>query len=84
MKLIQYVGYKPAKADTVARTGLTWTPGQVHVVADEAAAKLLGFPSVWKEAPHEKAEAEAEAEAEAVLNIVPVKKLRPLRTVNAK
>jgi hypothetical protein len=80
MKLIQYVGYKPAKADTVARTGLTWTPGQVHVVADEAAAKLLGFPSVWKEAPHEK----AEAEAEAVLNIVPVKKLRPLRTVNAK
>jgi hypothetical protein len=79
MKLIQYVGGKPRKTDTVARTGLTWTPGQVHAVTDEVAKRLLGFPSVWKEALHEK----AEAEAETVLKPAPVKKIRPLRAVNA-
>jgi hypothetical protein len=49
MKLIQYIGKKPSKADTIARTGLNWTPGQVHPVADDAALKLLGFPTVWSE-----------------------------------
>lgn len=50
MKMIQYVGIKPLKKDTVARTGLIWAPGQVHPVPDDAALKLLGFSSVWKEA----------------------------------
>lgn len=50
-KLIQYVGTKPAgKTDNVAGTGLRWdAPGEIHEVADEAAAKLLKHPDVWRE-----------------------------------
>lgn len=70
MKLIQYVGTKSSKADTVARTGLLWGPGQVHAVTDEAARKLLAHPSVWQEVPpkditDEKANPETHAEAQA-------------------
>jgi hypothetical protein len=49
MKRVRYIGRKPLKADTVARTGLTWTPGQVRDVDDAPAARLLGYPSVWVE-----------------------------------
>lgn len=60
MKLIQYVGHRDSKTDNVARTGLVWTQGQVHPVTDEAAKKLLGFPSLWIEVPpHEETKAEA-------------------------
>lgn len=63
MKMIQYHGPKPLKRDNVARTGLVWTPGQVHFVPDEAAQKLLAYPSIWKEIPHEEANDQTEAEA---------------------
>lgn len=59
MKSIQYHGPKVSKRDNVARTGLVWTPGQVHFVPDEAAQKLLAYPSIWKEIPHEEIQAEA-------------------------
>lgn len=49
MKLIKYIGEKKLKRDTVAGTGLTWTPGQVQEVDNAAAAFLLKYPSVWEE-----------------------------------
>lgn len=49
MKYIRYIGDKPRKHDTVARTGLVWRPGQVREVADDAAERLLRYPSVWVE-----------------------------------
>jgi hypothetical protein len=67
MTLVQYIGKKASKADNVARTGLTWTQGQVHPVTDEVAKKLLAYSTVWKEAPSE----EVKAEAKAVLKTRP-------------
>ena len=67
MKLVQYIGKKASKADNVARTGLIWTQGQVHPVTDEAALRLLAFPSVWSETHAQEVQTEAP----------PVKKLRP-------
>jgi hypothetical protein len=50
--LIVYVGGKPSKADNVAGTGLVWSPGQSHEVADPlACAKLLRHTGVWMQAP---------------------------------
>lgn len=72
MKLIQYIGNKLTKTDNIARTGLVWSQGQVHPVTDEAAKKLLAFPTVWIEATHEKAQ-QAEAEAPSVLRLRPRK-----------
>ena len=78
MKLIQYHGPKPRKRDNVARTGLTWTPGQVHPVADDVAAKLLAYSSIWREVTDE--EAHPETKAEARIGKTPsVLKLRPLK-----
>lgn len=45
---IQYVGKKPSRPDTVAGTGLIWTPGQVHAVEEDAALKLLKHPDIWE------------------------------------
>jgi len=68
MKLVQYIGNKVAKTDNVARTGLVWTQGGVHPVTDEAALKLLAYPTVWKEVRHEEAKTGArETEAPPVL-----------------
>lgn len=45
---IAYIGTKPNKADNVAGTGLSWTPGQVHEVENpEACKKLLAHSCVW-------------------------------------
>lgn len=44
---VQYIGQKASKEDNVAGTGLSWAPGQVHVVDIIAAGKLLKHPSVW-------------------------------------
>ena len=59
---VAYIGPKVVKHDNVAGTGLKWAPGQVHVVSEEAAAKLLCHPTMW-----EKVDEETKAEAEAVL-----------------
>lgn len=75
MKLIQYVGTRTTKTDNVAGTGLTWTPEQVHPVSDDAAVKLLGYPSVWQEA---KAEPVVEVVAPAAW---PRQRARPLKQV---
>jgi hypothetical protein len=51
MKHIVYIGHKPLKADSVAKTGLTWQRGEVHEVDDdEKATKLLEHPHVWADA----------------------------------
>lgn len=48
---VVYVGLKEVKSDNVAQTGLIWTRGQVHEIADDAkAAKLLEHPLIWKDA----------------------------------
>jgi len=46
---IQYVGKKAQKTDNVAGTGLTWTPGQVHIVPPLVAQKLARFADIWRE-----------------------------------
>jgi hypothetical protein len=57
---IKYVGHKDRKVDNVAWTGLTWTPGQVHTVANvETCQKLLKHSDCW--ALDDTAEREAEA-----------------------
>lgn len=70
MKLVQYIGNKSTKTDNIARTGLVWSQGQVHPVTDEAAQKLLAYPTVWIEATHEK---DQQAEAPPVLRLRPRK-----------
>ena len=51
MTRIVYIGKKEFKADSVAKTGLTWTRGEIHEVEDEAkAAKLLEHSQVWADA----------------------------------
>lgn len=47
MKAITYVGKKSSRSDSVAETGLVWKPGQVHVVTDAVAEKLLKHADVW-------------------------------------
>lgn len=75
MKMIQYHGPKPLKRDNVARTGLTWAPGQVHPVVDEAARKLLAYSSIWREVSSDE-----ETQAEAGVGKTPsVLKMRPLK-----
>lgn len=44
---IGYCGKKPERADTVAGTGLVWTPDTVHEVPAAAAARLLNHPDIW-------------------------------------
>ncbi len=44
---IFYIGRKPVVRDPVAGTGLSWTPGQSHMVEDGAASKLLAHRDVW-------------------------------------
>lgn len=49
-KLIQYVGKKLRKRDTVAGTGTIWSGnGDVQRVEHGAAVKLLEHPDVWQE-----------------------------------
>jgi len=49
---IEYVGKKPNKVDNIANTGLTWTPGQIHIVPPLVALKLLvpDYADIWREA----------------------------------
>lgn len=50
-KLIQYVGNKPRKKDTVAGTGTIWSgKGDIQRVEHGPAVKLLEHPAVWQEA----------------------------------
>jgi len=50
-KRIVYIGRKGMKADNVAQTGLTWTPGEIHEVPDaKKADKLLEYSNVWADA----------------------------------
>lgn len=50
-KMIQYIGNKPRKKDTVAGTGTIWSgPGDVQLVEHGPAVKLLEHPDVWQEA----------------------------------
>lgn len=44
---IAYVGKKPERTDTVAGTGLVWTPDTQHDVSEAVAAKLLEHPDIW-------------------------------------
>ena len=61
---IEYVGTKAQRADTVAGTGLVWIgAGDIHEVADDAAAKLLKHPDIWREAAAEVAPAEDKQDA---------------------
>lgn len=55
MKAIQYIGKKPQRSDSVADTGLVWAPGQVHIVTDAVAERLLAHPDVWASVPIEAA-----------------------------
>ena len=59
MKAIKYVGKKPQRSDSVADTGLVWKAGQVHVVTDAVASRLLQHPDCWAEVQLETAVAEA-------------------------
>ncbi len=55
MPIIEYVGNKPRKEDTVAGTGLIWNgKGDTHVVGKREAAMLLKHPDVWAEVEAEK------------------------------
>lgn len=46
--IVEYVGLKAQRADTVAGTGLTWVgKGDRHPVPVEAWAKLAKHPDVW-------------------------------------
>lgn len=50
MKIV-YIGHKDQKGDNLAGTGLVWTRGEVHEVADEKkAAKLIEHKLVWANA----------------------------------
>lgn len=50
MKIV-YIGHKEVKGDNVAQTGLIWTRGQVHDVADaKKAATLLEHKLIWANA----------------------------------
>lgn len=62
--MIRYVGTKPRCHDSVADTGLTWTPGQVHAVPLAAAYKLLKHADVWARDDSEQVEP---AEVDAAL-----------------
>lgn len=56
MKIV-YVGLKEMKADNIAGTGLTWTRGEVHEIADEKkCAKLLEHPTIWADVTGKNAE----------------------------
>lgn len=55
MKAIKYVGKKTSRTDSVADTGLVWKQGQVHVVTDAVAERLLAHPDVWAESSLEEA-----------------------------
>lgn len=51
MRKIVYIGLKPLKVDNIAKTGLSWTPGQIQEVEDlEKAEKLLEYGNVWADA----------------------------------
>lgn len=68
---IRYVGSKPRRTDSVARTGLVWGPGEVHEVPAHAAQLLLRHPDVWAiegggRAPAVFEEPETDEEREAI------------------
>lgn len=68
MKIV-YVGLKEIKADNVAGTGLTWTRGEVHEVADEKkCAKLLEHSMIW-------ANASGKSEPEIASMLIPAPKV---------
>ena len=75
MRKIVYIGSKAAKFDNVAKTGLSWTRGQVQEVEDDLKAEmLLGHPHVWQAAEKEyklAPEIAAVPEPEPRVNIVP-------------
>jgi hypothetical protein len=48
MIAIKYVGQKAQRADTVAGTGLVWKKGEIHVVPDAVAPKLLAHADIWR------------------------------------
>ena len=48
-KLVQYVGNKPQKRDTVCGSGHIWAPGEVIEVEISIANRLLRFADVWQE-----------------------------------
>lgn len=75
---IQYVGKKPQRSDSVADTGLVWTPGQVHVVTDSVAERLLAHPDVWAKVSIEDAiETAGKKPAKDVTDAKPKKKSTP-------
>lgn len=55
MKAIRYIGKKASRSDSMADTGLTWAQGQVHVVTDQAAERLLAHKDIFVEVPIEEA-----------------------------
>ncbi len=55
MKAIRYIGKKPSRSDSMADTGPTWKQGQVHVVTDQAAERLLAHKDIFAEVPIEDA-----------------------------
>lgn len=55
MKAIKYIGKKARRSDSMADTGLTWAQGQVHVVTDQAAERLLPHKDIFVEVPIEEA-----------------------------
>ena len=76
MKRIVYVGAKEQKGDNIAQTGLHWSRGQIHEVADDKKADmLLAHTSTWKDAdqPYDLAPAISLASAppEPKVSIIP-------------
>lgn len=54
---IAYIGIKEIKGDNIAQTGLVWTRGQVHEVADEKKSlKLLEHSLIWAKVDGKSAE----------------------------
>ncbi len=44
---LKYVGAKGSEAKFVEKTGIVWTPGASHDVAEGMAAHMLKHPDVW-------------------------------------
>jgi hypothetical protein len=63
MVKVQYIGHRQEYSDAIAATG-NWQKGQVKLIPDTAAAKLLAHPSVYIPAVEEAEAAEEVAEPE--------------------
>lgn len=59
MRGIKYIGEREAHIDNLYGTGLTWAPGEVHNVSDEAATKMVAHTDVYEEVKPVKGEAAA-------------------------